>query len=83
MPLPPVSTPFDYLITQIENHLVHTAEICRDIRRSRHVGHEHSQLDALENSFADGPSFIRREHRKILDIEGVDVDGGDGMFPLV
>ncbi|KAF8860259.1 hypothetical protein BDZ45DRAFT_724773 [Acephala macrosclerotiorum] len=77
MPLPPVSTPFDYLITQIENDLVHAAELCRDIRRNRHVGHEHNQLDALENSLQDGPSFIRREHRKILDVEGADVDGGD------
>ena len=80
MPLPPVSTPFDYLITQIEQDLVRAAEICREIRRNRNVGHQHKQLDALENSLEEGPSFIRREHRKILDIDGEDVDGGDGML---
>ena len=71
---------FDYLNCKIEQDLVRAAEICREIRGNRNVGHEHKQLDALENSLADGPSFIRREHRKVLDIDGEDVDGGDGML---
>ncbi|KAE8454673.1 hypothetical protein EG329_000296 [Mollisiaceae sp. DMI_Dod_QoI] len=83
MPLPPVSTPFGYLITQIQNDLSHAAQLCREIRRNRHVGHEHGQLDALEASLLDGPSYIQQAHRKVLDIQGADVDGGDDAVRIV
>lgn len=78
MLLLPVSTPFEYLLTQIENDLIRAAEICRDIKKNRHVGHEHNQLDARERSLEDGYQFIRSERSMIRNIEGADVDGADG-----
>jgi hypothetical protein len=86
MPLPSVSSPFDYLIRQIREDLDHAAELCTKIKRNRHLGTQHIQLDALESALADGAGFVLREKRNYTDLVGADLDGGDGemtsFFPF-
>jgi hypothetical protein len=86
MGLPSTSSPFEYLVRQIREDLDHAEELCRQIKKTRHVGTQHTQLDALENALADGAGFVLREKRNYTDLEGADLDGGDGemtsYFPL-
>jgi hypothetical protein len=80
MPLATVSSPFDYLINQIQRDLTRGVELCGEVRRNRHVGTQHRQLDELEDALRDGPYFITREYRNIIDVEGTDIDGADGKY---
>lgn len=50
------------LVKQIKTDLEHAAELCKEIKKSRHVGHEHHALDALEASLLHGPSLIQHEY---------------------
>lgn len=77
MPLSSLPTPFNYLLTQIESDLNHAADICREIRSTQRPNHRH-ELDALFHSLSNGPMFIEQERQKIVGIDGVDIDGGDG-----
>jgi hypothetical protein len=52
MLLPSLYSPFDYL-KQIETDLEHAADMCKEIKMIRHVGHEHHALESLEASFLD------------------------------
>jgi hypothetical protein len=80
MDLPPVSSPFDHLIKQIQSDLSRAVDLCQAIRKNRHIGPCHKELDKLEESLSEGPSFVRRQANKTKDLPGADADGGDGMF---
>lgn len=83
MPLATVSGPFDYLVSQIERDLARGVELCGEVRRNRHVGSQHTQLDALEDALRDGPRFVAREYRGVTDVEGVDLGGADGRHGTI
>ena len=61
------------LVKQIKTDLEQAADLCKEIKKTRHVGHEHHALDALEASLLDSPSFVQNEYDNAKDI------GGDGM----
>jgi len=77
MGLPSVSSPFDYLVQQIQTDLDHAADLCEEIRQNRHIGHNPTELNALEKSLREGPSFIRSEEKAARDFPGADLDGWD------
>jgi len=73
-----VSSPFDYLVQQIQTDLDHAADLCEEIRQNRHVGHNPTELNALEKSLREGSSFIRSQEKAAKDSSGADLEGGDG-----
>lgn len=72
-----VSSPFDYLVQQIQTDLDHAADLCEEIRQNRHVGHNPTELNALEKSLREGSSFIRSQEKAAKDSSGADLEGGD------
>lgn len=78
MPLPSVSSPFDYLIKQIQTDINRAVEVCEEIKKNRHVGSHHKNLDELEEALSSGASFVRRLAADVEGLPGADPDGGDG-----
>ena len=80
MPLPSVSSPFGYLVNQIQSDLLRAVGLCKAIRENRHIGLRHKELDKLEESLSEGPSFVRRQANKAEGLPGAGADEGDGKF---
>ena len=45
------------LITQLSDSITTASALCAEIKKTRHIGHSHTQLDLLEASLASGPSL--------------------------
>lgn len=75
-PPPPVTSPFDYLVRQIQTDLNRAASLCLEVERNHRLGRGHHQLDALNKALSDGITIIQQEY--IADLPGTDSDGGDG-----
>jgi hypothetical protein len=45
------------LITRLSDAIIITGNLCAEIKKTRHVGHSHTQLDLLEASLASAPSL--------------------------
>jgi hypothetical protein len=80
MPLASVSSPFDYLVSQIKADLDRAVALCEEIKHERRVGKEHTQLDQLKSSLESGPSFISSQKRQYENLPGADPDGADGTL---
>jgi len=83
MPLPPASSPFDYLIKQIQTDLRRAAELCEEINTNRHLEPRHKNLDELKHALSAGPNFVRQQADNARDLKGADADGGDGKALLL
>jgi hypothetical protein len=46
------------LVTQLSDAIAKASNLCAEIKKTRHIGHSHSQLDLLEASLASAPSFL-------------------------
>lgn len=57
---PSVSASFDTLVNEIEQGLVKAAELCKEIKKTRHIGKSHTQLDQLEESLTEAPAFVQK-----------------------
>jgi hypothetical protein len=82
MSLPSGSSPLDNLVKKIQTDLLHAVDLCQAIRKNRCIGSSHNELDDLEKSLSEGPSFVRREVNKAKDLPGADVAGGDGKLTV-
>jgi hypothetical protein len=78
---PPVESPFDYLVEQVQNDLRRAAGLCQNIKHDRHISHVHKNLDELETVLSAGSGFVRGLW-PASKIPGADADGGDGSYPL-
>jgi hypothetical protein len=45
------------LVTRLSDAIAITGNLCAEIKKTRHIGHSHTQLDLLEASLASAPSF--------------------------
>jgi hypothetical protein len=45
------------LIASLSSSISTASTLCAEIKKTRHIGHSHTQLDLLEASLASGPSF--------------------------
>ena len=82
-PTKPTSMPFIIMMCQFLGELDHTVQLCEEIRRTRHIGTTHTQLDGLESSLAEGANFIRSNALRVTERVGADIYGGDGTcFPF-
>ncbi|KAH8794723.1 hypothetical protein BGZ57DRAFT_319699 [Hyaloscypha finlandica] len=45
------------LVTRLSDAIAKTSNLCAEIKKTRHIGHSHTQLDLLEASLASAPSF--------------------------
>lgn len=78
MSLPSGSPPLDNLVQKFQTDLSRAVDLCQAIRENRHIGPIHKELDDLEKSLREGPSFVQSEANKAKDLRGADVDSGDG-----
>ena len=46
------------LVTRLSDAIAITGNLCAEIKKTRHIGHSHTQLDLLEASLASAPSFL-------------------------
>lgn len=75
---PPGSSPLDNLVQKIQTDLSRAVDLCQAIRENRKIGPIHKELDDLEKSLREGPSFVQREANKAKNLPEADVAGGEG-----
>ena len=46
------------LVARLSDAIAITGNLCAEIKKTRHIGHSHTQLDLLEASLASAPSFV-------------------------
>jgi hypothetical protein len=46
------------LVTRLSDAIAITGNLCVEIKKTRHIGHSHTQLDLLEASLASAPSLL-------------------------
>jgi hypothetical protein len=78
MSLPSGSSPLDNVVQKLQTDLLRSVDLCQAIRENRHIGPIHKELDDLEKSLRDGPSFVQSEANRAKDLPEADVAGGDG-----
>jgi hypothetical protein len=71
-------TPLATLITQLSTEITTASSLCAEIRKTRHIGKTHTQLDLLEASLLAGPRFLGKKSTKLASLSISD----DGSYPF-
>lgn len=70
--------PFSSLITQLSQDIITASDLCAEIKKTRHVGKSHTQLDLLEASLLAGPSYLDAQAATIASLS---ISDGLSPFP--
>lgn len=77
----PDPSPFPDLIQKLQSDLDRAAETCAEIKKTRHVGLHHKNLDELEEALSAGSAIAQQLAAEADGIPGADADGEDGIAP--
>jgi hypothetical protein len=71
---------FSSLITELSQDIVTASDLCAEIKKTRHIGKSHTQLDLLETSLLAGPSYLDKQGTTIASLSIS--DGSYHLLPL-
>jgi hypothetical protein len=73
------ATPLSTLITQLSGEVTTASSLCAEIKKTRHVGKTHTQLDLLEASLLAGPDYLTS---KTATLASLNISSDGSSLPL-